>query len=208
MSAYTDLFAPVVRNPIPSGPNVYDVPYSGGTITRSSTGSFGHSRMSAAKAAYPELSEIVKRAEANVGAGGADPFNDLWMGDLIHANAISSANILANLRGPRALKALLERGLQDRSIEDGKNLFEERGMRYSAACAVRLAEGIETSLKRVRFPCLCAYSPIVDRRTRLRIWRRSSSTWNRRSKIWSVITLSTFPGSESMRMRFMIKTRG
>jgi hypothetical protein len=128
--------------------NKYTLDGEWNTIARLATKNFDEARKSLPRKAYPEGKEIVKRAEDNV-AKGNDPFNDLWMGDLIYANAISAVKILPKLVGPRALRDLMKRGLVDRDEEDGRNVLEERAIRYAAACSVRLAQGVETALSKV-----------------------------------------------------------
>ena len=123
--------------------NVYEAPSRLSTITRWGNGLYSFARDSR-NTPYPSIQTITRRGEALiVDDADADKLSDLWLGDVIHASAISGAGMLNRVAGEnRQLTALIERGLFDREEEDGRNAFEERAMRYSAGCSVLLLDSL------------------------------------------------------------------
>ena len=103
--------------------------------------------------AYPRMSEVVRRAEACGVDDHADSFDDLFLGDLIHANAITSLKLLEDDRISGAnpnLTGLMKRGLLDRETEEGDSTpAEVNSMRFAAACAAHLVDHTSDLTERV-----------------------------------------------------------
>src|SRR5258705_7321698 len=105
---------------------------------------------------YPALGEIVRRAHSSH-ASNTEVFSDLQTGDLIFAGAIvADERIKANEEGftesLAPLVELIDRGLFDRGQTEGRNLFEEKAMRYAAVMSTHLFEYCEALKKEVRRP--------------------------------------------------------
>jgi hypothetical protein len=123
-----------------------------GTISRGAVGRRLR-RRDAPFTAYPRLEEMTRRAEACGGGDQADAFDDLYLEDLVYANAISAAKILDCERVSGAnpnLTGLIKRGLADREVSEdiGKGI-EIRAMRYSAAMAAQLLDHTSDVTERV-----------------------------------------------------------
>ena len=84
-------------------------------------------------------------------------FSDLQTGDLIFAGAIvADERIKVNEEGFNEslapLVELIDRGLFDRGQTEGRNLFEEKAMRYAATMSTHLFEYCEALKGEVRRP--------------------------------------------------------
>src|SRR5882757_1746900 len=105
---------------------------------------------------YPALGDIVRRAHSSH-ASNKETFSNLQTGDLIFAGAIvADERIRANEEGFNEslapLVELINRGLFDRGQTEGRNLFEEKAMRYAATMSTHLFEYCEALKKEVRRP--------------------------------------------------------
>jgi hypothetical protein len=103
--------------------------------------------------AYPRLEEMTRRAEACGCGDQADAFEDLFLEDLVYANAIAAAKTMDCDRISGAnpnLTGLIKRGLADREIaEDIGKGIEVRVMRYSVAMAAQLLDRMSGVTERV-----------------------------------------------------------
>jgi hypothetical protein len=123
-----------------------------GTISRGAVGRRLR-RCDAPFTAYPCLEEMTRRAEACGEGDQADSFEDLYLEDLVFANAIASAKIMDCERVAGAnsnLTGLIKRGLADREVaEDIGKGIEVWAMRYSAAMAAQLLDHTSDVTERV-----------------------------------------------------------
>ena len=86
---------------------------------------------------YPSLHRIAERAREYEGDNNGETFRDLFLGDMIWANAISSEFSLRDPRKKQILAPLVEliqRGIYDREDDEKRDEVEERAMRFSAVC--------------------------------------------------------------------------
>jgi hypothetical protein len=130
--------------------------WRGSTITRGTVASYHRARGSLQP--YPSKDVILARGR---NFRGEDHDNrDLWFGDMIFANAVAADYRLRDehCANFKPLIAHIERGIDDRTGDDntGRNLFEERAIRYAAGGDVMLMSYCNVLNKEVR-----RTSPIV-----------------------------------------------
>ena len=114
------------------------------TISRGHSRPFPHTRIlvNGQLGAYPLLDTIPVRASRALDDNEAT-FKDLYLEDLIWAQAIAADQRLLNPMSEKVMKPLVEllrRGIYDREDDEISNESEERAMRYSAACDTLLLE--------------------------------------------------------------------
>ena len=141
---------PARPSPVPAEGTVYIVPQLfNATITRPVTGTFSRPRVRhSVLDTYPSIASIVDRAEKNAQIvipkdkkGRSDTMADLWMVDLVHAHAITAANILNRVEGANGpLEELIRRGLFDKDGDEYGDNQLKRSYRFAGAIGAQLLD--------------------------------------------------------------------
>ena len=116
---------------------------------------------------YPNVGLAINQVKSNPWSDDFD-LGSVHAKDAIFLSAIGADKILEVEKDcevlDRTLVSLLERGLYDRGKEDMvPNEFEERAMRFSAACGVRLLGHIVEQRHEVCRSCVCHFWLLLRR---------------------------------------------